>query len=137
MSHISNTKDHEDAWEDLVEFTESRPKWCEKVASYVMKHRNWNYEKFIKQFMYLALESVGITVWARCYRKHVGFFYNSRFWCTEKNNNLDKCDIFLVFRGHRIFEGTRLMSTTEYPMYQDTLARAQAIIDERELETNC
>ena len=102
-----------------------------------MKRRNWNYDKFIKQFMYLALEPVGITIWARCYRKHVGFFFNSHFWCTEKNNNLDKCDIFLVFRGHRIFEDSRVMTTNEVPLYNDALARAQAIIDERDLESNC
>ena len=102
-----------------------------------MKRRGWNYDKFIKQFMYLALEPVGITIWARCYRKHVRFFFNSHFWCTEKNNNLDKCDIFLVFRGHRIFDDSRVMTTTEVPLYNDALAQAQAIIDKRELESNC
>ena len=87
--------------------------------------------------MYLALEPVGLTIWAHCYRKHVGLIYNSHFWCTEKNNNLDKCDIILVYRGHRIFEPTRVMRTHEMPLYNEALARAQAIIDERELEANC
>ena len=62
MNHISIEKDHEDAWEDLVKFTEKHPDWCETVASYVMKKRSWKYESFTKQFMYLALEPVGITI---------------------------------------------------------------------------
>ena len=99
--------------------------------------RSWKYESFIKQFMYLALEPVRITIWARCYRKHVGFFFNSHFWCTEKTNNLDRCDILLVYRGNRIFETTRIMTTSEIPLYNEALARAQARIDERDLEKNC
>ena len=122
MSHTHLNKNYKDAWEDLEHFVEDHPDTCKKLASYVAKKKNWKYEKFIKQFMYLALEPVGITIWAWCFRKHVAICVNSTFWTTNIDKDIDKCDVVLVYRGYNMFEDTRVMLHEEYPLYIDAIA---------------
>ena len=136
MSHTSLNKTYEDAWEELEQFVANHQDWCRKLASYVTKKKNWKYEKFIKQFMYLALEPVGIMIWARCYRKHVALCVNSTFWTTNLDKDIDKCDIVLVYRGYNMFEDTRVMLHEEYNYYSEAIARTQAIVDEQALKKN-
>ena len=136
MSHTSLNKTYEDAWEELEQFVANHQDWCRKLASYVGKKKNWKYEKFIKQFMYLALEPVGITIWARCYRKHVALCVNSTFWTTNLDKDIDKCDIVLVYRGYNMFEDTRVMLHEEYSFYSEAIARTQALVDEQSLKKN-
>ena len=136
MSHTAKNKTYEDAWEELEQFVEGHQDWCRKNASYVAKKKNWKYDKFIKQFMYLALDPVGISIWARCFRKHVAICVNSTFWTTNIDKDIDKCDIVLLYRGYNMFEDTRVMLHEEYAFYADAIARTQAIVDEQALKKN-
>ena len=110
--------------------------WCRKAASYVVTKKGWKYETYIKKFFVCALEPVGIHIWARCFRRHVAMFVNTYFWTTHKENDLEKCEIFLVYRGYNMFEDTRIMKADEYNLYTDAIARTQAIMDERDLQQN-
>ena len=136
MSHLYSSKDYEDGWDEMEKFTLDHKDWCRKAASYVVAKKGWKYETFIKRFFSCALEPVGIHIWARCFKRHVAVLVNTYFWTTHKDNDLDKCDVFLVYRGYNMFEDTRIMKHDEYQLYSDAIARTQAIMDERDLQQN-
>ena len=75
--------------------------------------------------MYCAMGPVAITIWALCYRKHVGICVNTSFGTTHKDNDLEKCDILLVYREYNIYEDTRVMTHEEYPCFKDAIASTQ------------
>ena len=136
MSCVPN-KDIDDARdEDIPNFMKLRRKWCQKEASYVLGKRGVRFERWKKKFLWFAFDAVAIMIWARCYRKHVAIVFNYYFWCTHKNDDVSKCDVVLVYRGDRCFQPTRVMTTDEYSLHQDGIARVQAYMDELSLKEN-
>ena len=75
----------------------------------------------------------GITIWARCYRKHVCIFVNSEFYTTKQNDDITKCGIHLVYRGDKVFEQTKLMTAAEYVAASSAIAQVQAKYDQLSL----
>ena len=55
---------------------------------------------------------------------------------TLKEQNLDKCDVILVYRGSKHFEDTWPITMDEFNSMCDNLGRIQAIIDEKDLTKN-
>ena len=136
MNSVPN-KTIEDAREDdLPEFMSACKKWCKKEASYVLGKIGKRFEKWKKDFLSFAFDPVAIVIWARCYRKHVAIFCNYYVWCTHKQDDVSKCDIFLVYRGDNCFQQTRPMTTEEFAKAQDGVGRVQAYLDELSLKEN-
>ena len=123
----------EAAEEHLPQFVEDHKDWCETVCSFILKRKGLTFDNFTEDFPMFEFDAAGITIWARCYRRHVAIFFNYKYWCTRKDRDLNKCDIYLLYRGNSVFENTRQMNTQEYVENADRLARIQAIVDEREL----
>ena len=136
MTYVSD-KDIDDAREENIpNFLQFHRKWCQKEASFVLGKRGLRFEKWKKQFLWLAFDAVAIMIWARCYRKHVAIVFNYKCWTTHKTDDSSKCDVFLAFRGENCFEPTRVMTTEEYTSHQDAIARVQAHMDELALWEN-
>ena len=117
-------------------FIDSCKEWCKKAASYVLYRKGKHYERWKKQFLEFAFDPVAIMIWARCYRRHVAFFMNYYFWCTQKQDDISKCDIVLAFRGGTCFEAMRIMTTEEYAQAEQGVAHVQAYFDELSLKEN-
>ena len=122
--------------EDLPNFVEENPEWCEKVTSFMCKRYGRKYSTFADDFPVFALDACGITIWARHYRHQVGIVFNTLFWCTIKEQDLDKCDVILVYRGSNCFEDTWPITMDEFNSMSDNLGRIQAIIGEKDLAKN-
>ena len=61
---------------------------------------------------------------------------NYYFWCTQKQDDVSKCDIVLAFRGGTCFEVTRIMTTEEYAQAEQGIAHVQAYFNELSLKEN-
>ena len=130
MNSIQDKSVEDARYEDMPEFLGSRKQWCKKAASYVLERKGKRYECWKKEFLHFAFDPLAIMIWARCYRRHVAFFMNYHFWCTQKQDNVTKCDIVLAFRGGACFQATRIMTTEEYSKAEQGIAHVQAYFDE-------
>ena len=136
MNSVTNHTVDEARYEDIPNFIDSHKQWCKKAASYVLYRKGKRYERWKKQFLEFAFDPVAIMIWARCYKRHVAFFMNYYFWCTQKQDDVSKCDIVLAFQGGTCFEVTRIMTTEEYTQAEQGIARVQAYFDEISLKEN-
>ena len=123
-------------YEDMPVFISSKKNWCMKAASFVLERKGKRFERWRKKFLDFAFDPVAIMIWARCYRRHVAFFFNYYFWCTHKKDDVSKCDVVLAFRGGTSFEATRIMTTEEASQAEQGIARVQAYYDELSLKEN-
>ena len=137
MTYI-NGKDVEDGTEDLMTFVNApeNKEWLEKLTSFLCKWFDKTHKRFMKNIPFAALDVCGITIWARCYRRHVGIVFNTSFWCTSREQDLQKCDVILVYRGSNSFENTRVLTMDEFNTMSDKVGRIQALMDEKELSSN-
>ena len=60
-------------------------------------------------------------------------FVNSEFFTTHWNDDITKCGIHLVYRGDKVFEQTRLMTSAEYVAASSAIAQVQAKYDQLSL----
>ena len=51
---------------------------------------------------------------ARAYKVHVAVFFNDSYWMTTAVTDLNKCKIFLLYRGSLVFEDSRWVTVAEY-----------------------
>ena len=123
--------------DDLLSFVETHDRWCRDIsASYLKHHRKIRFDEYAEDFPFFTLDSLGITLWARCYRKHVAIVCNYRFWCTRSDGDFDKCDIVLVYKGKGVFEDTRVKPLEECKDLGAILTKVQVVMDERALKEN-
>ena len=50
---------------------------------------------------------------------HIAIFVNDKWWSTRRDGNLSKINLFLVYRGQKMFDNSRLMTTAEYDLVRD------------------
>ena len=126
---------HNELDEDLPQFIETHGAWMEKISRFFLKYKKRKYKHYIQEWLFEAypLDELGITIWARCYRKHVCIFVNSEFFTTHWNDDITKCGIHLVYRGDKVFEQTRLMTSAEYVAASSAIAQVQAKYDQLSL----
>ena len=117
----------------LPSFLQENRGWCKEMCSFVLKRKNQKFKDFTNEYPEYAFNTSSISIWARCYSRHVAVFFNFNYWCTRKDKDLKKCDIFLIYRGGNCFEDSRPMNTKEFVENTAKLARVQALVDERDL----
>ena len=60
-------------------------------------------------------------------------FVNSEFVTTHRNDDITKCGIHLVYRGDKVFEEARVMTSAEYVATSSAIAQVQAKYDQLSL----
>ena len=61
------------------------------------------------------LDRAGILIMSRAYKLHTAVFFNEKFWITSSEiSALNKCTVFLIYRGGTVFQDTRRMHVEEY-----------------------
>ena len=55
------------------------------------------------------------------------------FFTTHRNDDITKCGIYLVYRGDKVFEQTRLMTSAEYVAASSAIVQVQAKYDQLSL----
>ena len=101
------------AREKMPAWVETHMDWVQKVMSNLLEKKNRTFENFLSQWLHgsFPLDEAGILIIARAYKIHVAVFFNNHYWISHVGNDLNKCKVFLVYRGNLVFlDSCRLMS---------------------------
>ena len=93
----------------LKTFTGQRRDWIEKVGAKIFKGKGITVDDYISALLAdnFVLDQVGIFIFARMYHIHIAVILCDQFLTTNKDNDLNKCDIFLGYFGKMWFCDTR------------------------------
>ena len=93
----------------LETFTGQRRDWIEKVGAKIFKGKGITVDDYITALLQdnFVLDQVGIFIFARMYHIHIAVILCDHFLTTNKDNDLNKCDIFLGYFGKMRFCDTR------------------------------
>ena len=95
------------------------------MKSYFEKKRNKTLEMFLDEWLYPAfpIDEVGIMLLARFFHGHIAIFVNEKWWSTRADKDLSKVNVFLVYRGNKVFDDTRMMTTEEYSLVKNDVQK--------------
>ena len=137
-SKLTINKTLEELKDDYLEpFVEDHSEWCRKVAQFVLEKRKRSWRSFKQEWLADAfpLCEIGITFFARCFKRHICVFVNSHYWTTHRADDLQQCSIFLAYHGGLVFEDTQPMTEEQYRASAEAIGRVQAKFDEAKLAT--
>ena len=102
----------------LPHFVEQNEKWCKATATSYLAKKNKTWDRHKDEWLFreapYAIDLLGLVIWVRCYHLKVAVFYEYSMWTTQRVQDIDKCNLFLLYRGNKIFDDTRLIRTAEY-----------------------
>ena len=122
-------------FDTLHQFVEDHEEWCEEVSRFVLGRKNMSWKRFKKTWLADAypLDEIGVTFFARCFKRHICILFNTHFWTTHKDNDPKQCSIFLAYQGNMVYEDTVPMTKDEYKASAEAIGRIQAKFDEKKL----
>ena len=90
----------------LEPFVKEHEGWCKQVSAFVLGKKKSKWEHYKAEWLADAfpLDKIGITFFARCFRRHICVFVNSHYWTTHVSNDIEQCSIFLAYRGRVSFK---------------------------------
>ena len=93
----------------LKKFTEDRCDWIAKVGARIFKGKGISVDDYCTALLEnnFVLDQVGIFIFARMYHVHICIALGDRFLTTNKDNDIQKCTIFLGYFGKMRFCDTR------------------------------
>ena len=53
------------------------------------------------------VDEVGLLIFARMYHLHMCIIMEDRCWTTQREHDLDRCTVFIAYRGALMFNDTR------------------------------
>ena len=89
------------------------------------KKRKWEHYKAEWLADAFPLDEIGLTFFARCFRRHICVFVNSHYWTTHGSNDIEQCSIFLAYRGN--------MQHEQFKASSEAIGQMQAKFDEAKL----
>ena len=115
----------------LPRFEKTHREWIHKVTLTHFRKTGRSLDSFLKYWLVPAfpITEVGIMIMARFFHGHIAIFVNDKWWSTRRDGNLSKINLFLVYRGQKIFDNSRLMSTAEYDLVRDDVWRYKLKIE--------
>ena len=93
----------------LKKFTEDRCDWIAKVGARIFKGKGITVDDYCTALLEdnFVLDQVGIFIFAQMYHVHICIALSDRFLTTNRDNDLQKCMIFLGYFGKMHFCDTR------------------------------
>ena len=93
----------------LKKFTEDRCDWIAKVGTRIFKGKGITVDDYCTALLEdnFILDQVGIFIFAQIYHVHICIALGDRFLTTNRDNDLQKCTIFLGYFGKMCFCDTR------------------------------
>ena len=93
----------------LKKFTEDRRDWIAKVSTRIFKGKGIIVDDYCTALLEdnFVLDQVGIFIFAWMYHVHICIALGDRFLTTNRDNDLQKCMIFLGYFGKMRFCDTR------------------------------
>ena len=106
----TKTRDSMDDWVDR------HLEWVKQVTEIFLQKKRMLFEQFRLQWLHgsFPLSTPGIMILARAYKIHVAVFFNNNFWTTDSHRGLERCTVFLLYRGSLVFEDSCRMTSEEF-----------------------
>ena len=106
----------EKARDKMDDWVDNHLDWVKQVTQSFLSRKRMSFEQFRLQWLHTSfpLNSAGILILARAYKIHVAVFFNDHFWTTDSHTGLDRCSVFLLYRGNLVFENSRRLTTAEF-----------------------
>ena len=84
----------------LKKFMEDRCDWIGKVGARIFKGKGMTIDDYCTALLEdnFILDQVGIFIFAQMYHVHICIALGDRFLTTNKDNDLQKCTIFLAYK---------------------------------------
>ena len=117
----------------LPKFEKTHREWIHKVTLTYLKKTGGSLDSFLKYWLIPAfpINEIGIMLLARFFHGHIAIFVNEKWWSTQKDGNLSMVNLFLVYRGQKVFDNSRLMTTAEYDLVRDDVRRYKLKIEQQ------
>ena len=105
--------------------------WVKQVTEIFLQKKRMSFEQFRLQWLHgsFPLNTPGILILARAYKIHVAVFFNNNFWTTDSRRSLDRCTVFLLYRGSLVFENSRRMTSEEFTERKDYFRKLSRYYD--------
>ena len=90
--------------------------WVKQVTEIFLQKKRMSFEQFRLQWLpgSFPLNTPGILILARAYKIHVAVFFNNNFWTTDSHHGLERCTVFLLYRGSLVFDNSQRMTSEEF-----------------------
>ena len=83
--------------------------WVEAITDPVLSKKGSNVDDYI---YFIAkpgtpVYEIGLLIFERMYHLHMCIIMEDRYWTMQHENNLDRCTVFIAYRGVLLFNDTR------------------------------
>ena len=97
------------AHDKMQPWVDGHKDWIVLVTASLLEKKNRTLDNFLKEWLHgsIPLDEAGILIMASVYKVHVAVFFNDSYWTTTAVTDLNKCKIFLLYRGSLEFEDSR------------------------------
>ena len=91
------------------EWIQSHHDWVEAIANPVLSKKGSNVDDYID---FIAkpgtpIDEICLLIFARMYHLHMCIIMEDRYWITQHEHDLDRCTVFIAYRGALLFNDTR------------------------------
>ena len=104
-------------------FVNKKIDWIEQISEHLLGLKKRKLEDYLAEFLKpdIPLDEVGILMFSRMMHKHVAVYFNDLYWTTRKDNDCEKCDAHLIYRGKSFYENTIPLTKDEWEKRKDYL----------------
>ena len=97
-------------------WVDSHKDWISLVTAHLLNIKKHSLQDFLNEWLHGAfpLDEAGILIVAQAYKVHVAMFFTDSYWTTTAVTDLNKCKIFLLYRGSLVFKDSRRVTVAEY-----------------------
>ena len=82
--------------------------WITQVGGKILAKKKLDLDKYLSNF-YLCLtpvDQLSLLILAHLYQRHFAVFLKNGVWTTRKNNSMENCKIYFVYKGGYLFSDT-------------------------------
>ena len=117
--------------DSIDDWVDRHLEWVKQVTEIFLQKKRMSFEQFRLQWLHgsFPLNTPGILILARAYKIHVAVFFNNNFWMTDSHSGLDRCTVFLLYRGSLVFENSRRMTSEEFTEWKDYFRKLSKYYD--------
>ena len=105
--------------------------WAKQVTEVFLEKKRMSFEQFQLQWLHgsFPLNTPGILILARAYKIHVAVFFNNSIWTTDSHHGLERCTVFLLYRGSLVFEDSHRMTSEEFSEWKAYFKKLEKYYD--------
>ena len=107
VAHYAKTTE-EDVGRHLFTFVVKHREWITRVGGKLLAKKKLDLDEYLSN-LYLCLtpvDQLGLLILAHLYHRHFAVFLKNGVWTTRRNNSMQNCKIYFVYKGAFVFSDT-------------------------------